>query len=132
VWTSPSLIAAYLGDTVDPADAYLATCAAAADSFARRRRREAGYADDPDPAASAPSPDVELGTTMYGGVLFRERGSADSFASFDETQGFAATGAWPRVKQLLGVGRAAVDHLDDLVVMPARLAPRLPGVRWPR
>jgi hypothetical protein len=129
VWTSPALIAAYLGDTVDPADAYLATCAAAADAFARRRRAAAGYADDPDPASSAPTPDVELGTTMYGGVLFRERGSADSFASFDETTGFTTTGAWPRVKQLLGIGRATVDHVDDLHVMPVRWA-RLPGVRW--
>ena len=121
MWTSPTLIAGYLGDTVDPADAFLATCAAAADAYCRRKRLEAGYADDPDPASSAPSPDVELGATMYGGALYRERGSADSFASFDETQGFAPTGVWPRVKQLLGVPRGAVDRVPaDAVVMPAR------------
>lgn len=117
MWTSPTLIASYLGDTVDPADAYLATCAAAADAFARRRRAGAGYDDDPDPASSAPTPDVELGTTMYGGVLFRERGSADSYASFDETTGFTTTGAWPRVKQLLGIGRATVDHVEAIPVV---------------
>jgi len=118
MWTSPELIAEYLGDTVDPTDAYLGRCAAAADAFCRRRRREAGY--DDGIADTAPSADVELGTTMWGGQLYRERGSADSFASFDETTGFTTTGAWPRVKQLLGVGRAQVDRADVLTVNPLR------------
>lgn len=105
-WTTPEQIADYLGPAVDTDDAYLATCADAANAFAFRRRGEAGYRDDPD---VAPSPDVALGATMYGGVLYRERGSADSFASFDETASFAQIGAWPRIKQLLGIGRARVD-----------------------
>lgn len=127
MWTSPDDIAGYLGATVDPTDPYLGECAAAADAFCRRRRREAGYDDDPDPAAAAPSPDVGLGATLYGGQLYRERGSADSFASFDETLGFAATGAWPRIKQLLGIGRARVDT-------PLSARPVLNPLRgrWPR
>lgn len=109
MWTSPADIAQYLGATVDVDDPYLATCAAAAEDFARRRRVEAGYVDDPDPAAAAPSYAVGLGATMYGGVLFRERGSDDSFASFDETAAFAQTGSWQRIRQLLGVNRAVVE-----------------------
>jgi len=126
MWTSPADIAQYLGGTVDPADPWLVTCANAADDFSRRRRREAGYDDDPDPASEPPSFAVGLGATMYGGVLYRERGSADSFASFDETAVFAATGAWPRIKQLLGVGRGQVDApLSTLpVVNPLQLRQR--------
>jgi hypothetical protein len=109
VWTSPADIAQYLGGTVDPADPYLDTCADAADDFIRRRRLEAGYDDDRDPAAGPPSFAVGLGTTMYGGTLFRERGSADSYASFDETASFFTTGTWSRIKQLCGLGRGQVD-----------------------
>lgn len=133
MWTSAADIAEYLGDTVDPSDAYLIRCAKAADAFCRRRRLEAGYSDDPaDP--DAPSEDVALGATLWGGQLYRERGSADSFASFDETQGFATTGAWPRVKQLLGVGRARVDTPQSELAVPApihgRGRARTIGVRW--
>lgn len=128
-WTSPAGIAAYLGGTVDPADPYLQSCADAAEAFCRRKRIEAGYPDVPDPTAAAPSADVGLAATMYGGQLFRERGSADSFASFDETLGFTQTGAWPRIKQLLGVGKGRVDTpQSDLAVTPL-VARRL---RWPR
>jgi hypothetical protein len=122
-WTTPADIAAYLGPAVDPADPYLATCADASCAFCYRRRLEAGYVDDSD---AAPSPDVALGATMYGGALYRERGSADSFASFDETMGFATTGVWSRVKQLLGVGRGQVDA-PPVVPVPTPYQ----RLRWP-
>jgi hypothetical protein len=119
MWVTAADVAEYLGPGVDAADPYLAKCAAAAGSFCFRRRAEAGYSDSP---LTAPSDDVQLGTVMYGGALYRERGSADSFASFDETIGYATTGTWPRVKQLLGVGRGRVDTpLSELpVAVPLR------------
>jgi len=124
-WTTVADIAAYLGPAADTSDPFLQTCALAADDWARRRRLEAGYDDDPDPAADPPSYAIGLGTTMYGGALFRERGSVDSFASFEETAGYVQTGTLSRIKQLLGVGRAQVDT-------PPPEAVALYARRWPR
>ena len=82
----------------------------AANAWARRRRAAAGYIDDPTPAP-APSADVAMGAGLYAVALWRERASTDSFQSFGDLNVFAAgTGSSTRINQLLGIGRAAVDH----------------------
>jgi hypothetical protein len=45
---------------------------------------------------------------MYAALLYRERGSADSFASFDSMGTFPVPSALGRILQLLGVGRPQV------------------------
>lgn len=98
-------------------DPWLNDCIAAANAWAPRKRAEAGYVDDPD---VAPSEDVAQGTTMYAVALVRERGSADSFASFEELSSFAQVGSMGQVKRLLGIGRAAVDKPPGAAAVAAR------------
>lgn len=73
----------------------------------------------PAGSGAAPSGDVALGTTMYAAVLFRERGSADSFASFDELAAFVPTGTMGQILRLLGVGRGQTDKAPANGTAPA-------------
>jgi len=118
-WVDSAEVAEALG-SVSAADApYLDRCTAAANEFAFRRRREAGYIDDPD---ISPGADASMGTTMYAVALFRERGSVDSFASFDEfAAGLPPSSSFGQVLRLLGVPKPAVDRLwtaDELALRP--------------
>lgn len=88
------------GDTT-----FLTICAAAANSFCYRRRQEVGYFDN---LTTVPSQDVKLATVMYGGALYRQRGSITDFASFDGMSTGSTNGLSPLVKQLLGVDRPQV------------------------
>lgn len=88
------------GDTT-----FLTICAAAANSFCYRRRQEVGYFDS---LTTVPSQDVKLATVMYGGALYRQRGSITDFASFDGMSTGSTNGLSPLVKQLLGVDRPQV------------------------
>jgi hypothetical protein len=94
------IAAATANDTV-----FIATCVAAANTYCYRVRHEAGYHDDSD---SVPENAVKLGTVMYAATLYRERGSVDSFASFDQMGGAVPFGTMSRIKQLLGVGRPQI------------------------
>jgi hypothetical protein len=116
-WTDTARVARYLGPSVPETDPYLADCVDAANAWAQRKRIQAGYVVDTD---ISPSADVTQGTTMYAGELYRERGSADSFASFEETAGFAPIGTMGQINRLLGVGRAAVDAVPPEVVPLSR------------
>lgn len=121
-WTDVDRVARALGDPAAADDDYLTDCVDAANSWAQRKRLEAGYTD-PDP----PSSDVIMGTTLYAVALYRERGSADSFASFEDLSGFAAVGTSGQIKRLLGIGKAAVDRVPITdAVTPVRRG------WWPR
>ena len=80
-WVTAANLEDWIGiGTATAADAaFLTVCAAASSQFAWRRRMEAGYVDS---LTTVPSQDVFLGTQMYGGALYRQRGSVDQFASF--------------------------------------------------
>lgn len=106
-WITSSDVTQWLGITVATANdtAFIATCVAAANTYCRRVRYEAGYHDDAD---AAPDDSVKLGTVMYAATLYRERGSVDSFASFDQLGTATPFGTMGRIKQLLGVGRPQV------------------------
>jgi hypothetical protein len=106
-WITATNIEDWLGiGTATASDlAFLTQCAAAANAFGYRRRREAGYVDN---LSSSPSGDVTLGVIQYGGMLYRQRGSIDSFASFDGMGGGAVTGLNGVIKQLLGIDRPQV------------------------
>ena len=106
-WASDQDVLDWLG--IDPAtpndEAFVTTATSAANAFAYRRRRESGYFDS---LTTVPGPDVLLGTIMYGATLYRERGSVDSFASFDQMGGAVPFGSHGQINKLLGVNRAQV------------------------
>ena len=84
---------------------YLAMCTEAANEWAYRKRREAGYIDS---TVAVPNPAARQGTILYAGGLFRERGSVDSFASFQDMTITAAPGTMGQIMRLLGINRSQV------------------------
>ena len=106
-WITSANVTEWLGISAATANdtAFITKCVNAANAYASRVRREAGYFDS---LSTVPSNDVLLGTIMYAGTLYRERGSVDSFSSFDQMGGGTPFGSMGRIKQLLGVGRPQV------------------------
>jgi hypothetical protein len=106
-WISAGDVEDWLGiGTATSADAaFLTICASSASQFCWRRRMEAGYVDS---LTTVPSQDVKLGTIMYGGALYRQRGSMDSFASFQSMGTAPVMGLNGMIRQLLGIDRPQV------------------------
>ena len=106
-WITATDIEDWLGiGTATAADAtFLTICAASTNQFCWRRRMEAGYVDS---LTTVPSQDVKLGTIMYGGALYRQRGSMDSFASFQSMGTAPVMGLNGMIRQLLGIDRPQV------------------------
>jgi hypothetical protein len=106
-WIDEDDLADWLGIDVSTQaeEDFLEQCAASSSQFSFRRRNEAGYTDS---LTTPPSEDVKLGTIMYAGALYRQRGSIDTFASFDGMSTAAITGLAPIIKQLLGIDRPQV------------------------
>lgn len=107
-WITPDDVVVALGDTTPSDDAWLIQVTSAANDFAYERRQKAGYRNDV--TTQAPNDRAKTGTILYAVALFRERGSVDSYASFEEF----ATGVMPpanfgQVMRLLGIPRPAVD-----------------------
>jgi hypothetical protein len=106
-WITSADVTEWLGISAATANdtGFIATCVSAANTDCYRIRHEAGYHDDSD---AVPESAVKLGTVMYAATLYRERGSVDSFASFDQMGGAVPFGTMSRIKQLLGVGRPQI------------------------
>jgi len=85
---------------------FITQCRLAANEFAYRRRREAGYRNES--LSTVPNPSVLLGTVAYAAFLYKQRGSVTDFASFDGLAAGGSMGLSPMIKQLLGVDRPAV------------------------
>jgi hypothetical protein len=106
-WVTAAMLEDWLGiGTATAADAaFLTVCAAAASQFCWRRRMEAGYVDS---LTTVPSQDEFLGTQMYGGALYRQRGSVDSYGSFQNMGVVPVMGLNGMIRQLLGIDRPQV------------------------
>lgn len=107
-WTTSALVLSWLGIDVATANdtAFVAKCVSASNYWCFRKRREAGYTDA---QGTVPSPDVELGATMYAATLYRERGtSGDQYGGFDGMGNLPMPVTLHRIMQLLGCGRAQV------------------------
>lgn len=106
-WITDADVVAWLGIASATANdtAFITTAVNAANAYAYRRRREAGYYDS---LSTVPSADVKLGTIMFAGSLYRERGSVDSFASFEQMGTPVAFGTNGQINRLLGVNRSQV------------------------
>ena len=106
-WIIANDVLAWLGISAATANdtTFVGACTDAANAFAFRRRKESGYYDS---LTTVPSADVKLGTIMYAGALYRERGSVDSFQSFADMGVTAPMGSMGQIMRLLGVNRAVV------------------------
>ena len=106
-WIDADDVEVFLGIATATANdaAFLEEVVDAANSFAYRRRYEAGYKDSP---IAVPSPSAKMGTVLYAASLYRERGSVDSFQSFDSMSMPQPSLTMGRVLQLLGVGRPQI------------------------
>jgi len=106
-WITSQMVVDWLGIATATANdtAFITKCVAAANAYAYRRRREAGYFDS---LTTVPGGDVELGTIMFAGSLYRERGSVDSFASFEQMGTPVPFGANGQINRLLGINRSQV------------------------
>ena len=106
-WCTNAMVLEFLGIDVATANdtAYITTCVAAANSYIFRKRREAGYTDS---QSTVPDASVKLGTILYAATLYRERGSADSFASFDAMSSIPIPSTMGRIMALIGCGRPQV------------------------
>jgi len=106
-WVGDQSVIDWLGIAAATAndETFITACTAAANQWAYRRRREAGYFDSP---STVPGSDVSLGTTMYAAVLYRERGSVDSFASFEGMGVPTPYGSNGQINRLLGINRSQV------------------------
>ena len=109
-WVTVADVEDWLGFTVtSPSSDYdlLVLAVAAGNQFAWRRRQEAGYFDS---LTTVPSGDVRLGTIIYCGYLYRQRGSAtENYAAYDPlaTSG-PVGGSFIEVLRLLGINRPQI------------------------
>lgn len=106
-WILAADVLSWLGIAVATANdtLFVGACTDAANAFAFRRRKESGYFDG---LSTAPGADVKLGTIMIAGSLYRERGSVDSFASFEAMNIPGTVGSMGQINRLLGVNRSQV------------------------
>jgi len=106
-WIAASDVVAWLGiDSATANDtAFISVCVNAANPWAFRKRREAGYTDS---QAAAPSGDVKLATVMFAAMQYRSRGAVDSYASFDQFGNAAPSMSLGQIYSLLGTGRPQV------------------------
>lgn len=102
-WVTPDEVEDSLGLTAD-AD-WLGQCTDAANAWAYRKRRAAGYHDDPD---ITPGPDVSMGVTLMAKVLYQQRNSVDGFQSFQQLESFVPSGSMGEVRMMLGIGKPQV------------------------
>lgn len=106
-WITSADVTSWLGIEVATANdtAFITVCVSAANSWAFRKRREAGYTDS---LSTAPDGAAKLGTIMYAAMQYRSRGSVDSYASFDSMGMGTPTMSLGQIMQLLGCGRPQV------------------------
>jgi len=106
-WITSADVTSWLGIEVATANdtAFIAVCVSAANSWAFRKRRSAGYTDS---LSSAPDGAAKLGTINFAAMQYRSRGSVDSYASFDSMGMGAPTMSLGQIMALLGCGRPQV------------------------
>jgi hypothetical protein len=106
-WITSADVTSWLGIEVATANdtAFIAVCVSAANAWAFRKRREAGYTDS---LTTAPDGAAKLGTIMYAATQYRSRGAVDGYASFDSMSMGTPTMSLGQIMQLLGCGRPQV------------------------
>lgn len=102
-WIDDNDVLAFLGSANDTD--WLDYCVSAGNEWCWDRRQSSNYRLDIPTVV--PNGRVLEGVVLYAGSLYRERGSVDSYASFNEIPLSPPIGTLGRIKQLLGVDRAS-------------------------
>lgn len=107
-WIVAADVLSWLGISVATANdtTFVGVCTDAANAWAYKARKMGGY--QAESLSTAPSSAVKLGTIMYAAALYRERGSVDSYASFQDMAVTAPTGTMGQIMRLLGIRRSQV------------------------
>ena len=106
-WCDVADLQEFLGITGATANdtAFMTTSVNAANAWCFKRRSQAGYKDD---LVNVPDAAVLAGVVLMAASLYRERGSIDSFASFQDMTISAPVASMGRINSLLGIKRAQV------------------------
>jgi len=106
-WSSVGDLTEFLGIAGATANdtAFMTTSVNASNAYCFKRRSQAGYKDD---LVNVPDAAVLAGTVLMAASLYRERGSIDSFNSFQDMTISAPVASMGRINSLLGIKRAQV------------------------
>ena len=85
--------------------AFMTSSVNASNAWSFKRRVQAGYHDS---LTSIPDAAVKAGVVLMAASLYRERGSIDSFNSFQDMTISAPVASMGRINQLLGIKRSQV------------------------
>lgn len=107
VWSDVADLTEFLGISAATANdtLFMTTSVNAANAWCFKRRSQAGYKDD---LINVPDAAVLAGTVLMAASLYRERGSLDSFNSFQDMTISAPVASMGRINSLLGIKRAQV------------------------
>jgi hypothetical protein len=85
--------------------AFMTSSVNASNAWSFKRRVQAGYSDS---LTTVPDAAVKAGVVLMAASLYRERGSLDSFNSFQDMNISAPVASMGRINQLLGIKRSQV------------------------
>ena len=106
-WITVADLTEFLGISGATANdtSFMTSSVNASNAWSFKRRVQAGYHDS---LTSVPDAAVKAGVVLMAGSLYRERGSIDSFASFQDMSISAPVASMGRINQLLGIKRSQV------------------------
>jgi hypothetical protein len=106
-WINVADLTEFLGISGATANdtAFMTSSVNASNAWSFRRRVQAGYHDS---LTSVPDAACKAGVVLMAASLYRERGSIDSFASFQDMSISAPVASMGRINQLLGIKRSQV------------------------
>ena len=106
-WITVAMLTEFLGISGATANdtAFMTTSVNASNAYCFKRRSQAGYKDS---MTVVPDAAVQSGAVLMAASLYRERGSIDSFNSFQDMTISAPVASMGRINSLLGIKRAQV------------------------
>ena len=106
-WITVADLTEFLGISGATANdtSFMTSSVNASNAWSFKRRVQAGYHDS---LTTVPDAAVKAGVVLMAGSLYRERGSIDSFASFQDMSISAPVASMGRINQLLGIKRSQV------------------------
>jgi len=106
-WITVADLTEFLGISGATANdtAFMTSSVNASNAWSFKRRVQAGYHDS---LTTVPDAAVKAGVVLMAASLYRERGSIDSFASFQDMSISAPVASMGRINQLLGIKRSQV------------------------
>ena len=106
-WITVNDLTEFLGISGATANdtAFMTSSVNASNAWSFKRRVQAGYSDS---LTTVPDAAVKAGVVLMAASLYRERGSLDSFNSFQDMNICAPVASMGRINQLLGIKRSQV------------------------